>query len=169
MELSAEDFRKLFTEGGSKVTAKGRPVIDLLGLYGSTDIIKKGNRKVMNATPVHDAQGNKLADSKWEYRCKNTMEDAGLKFEFQKKFLLLPTTRQQGMRTLKKRTWAPDFVFEDHQIVADAKGHITEMARIKIQLFLYLYPGWKVYLIITPSDLFTFINQIKQIKHGENS
>jgi hypothetical protein len=53
-------------------------------------------------------------------------------------------------------------VFEDLKIVADAKGFITDMARIKIQLFAWLYPDWEVFLIKNKNDLQELITKIKQ-------
>lgn len=129
---------------------------------------KTQNRKVRNAQKQYDEHGKKIADSKWELTCLRKMQYEGIgNFEMWKEFDLLPTIRGEFLkRTLKKRTWTPDFVFDDLKIVADAKGHITEMARIKMQIFLWVYPEWEVYLIQNREELMNFIYKVKQ-KRGE--
>lgn len=165
MKLSAEEFKALFAKAGNKMTAKGRPIIDLSLIKETAESLPKANRRVLNANKVVDLQGNVLADSKWEHRCKSVLEDAGLEFEFQRRFELLPTVRDKKTGTLRARKWTPDFCFERFKIVADAKGYMTEMAKIKVHLFLHFYPEWDVYLLKNKSDLFTFINYIKQIQN----
>ena len=177
MKLTAAEFSKLFKESGSKVSPKGRPIIDLevkpegsiktgyktyIGTDGKSFVCEKTNRKVMNAVKVYDEQGVKQADSGWEYTCKQEMLNAGLEFEEQKKFLLLPTKKRTGLPTLKMRSWTPDFTFEKYKIAADAKGYVTEMARIKIHMFLVMYPDWSVVLIKNKNDLNTFIHKLKK-------
>lgn len=182
MKLSTDEFKKLFESSGRKMSSKGRPIIDLelksegskktgyktyIGTDGKSFVCEKTNRKVMNAVKVYDEQGVKQADSGWEYTCKQEMLNAGLEFEEQKKFFLLPTKKRTGLPTLKMRSWTPDFTFEKHKIVADAKGYVTEMARIKIHLFLHLYYDWDVVLLSDKSNLFTFINKIKQLENEQ--
>jgi hypothetical protein len=122
------------------------------------------NRKVRNAKKHYDENGVKIADSTWELSCKNTLLLHGIKFDFQKKFDLIPTIKRNWLkRTLAKRTWTPDFVFEDLKIVADAKGFITDMARIKIQLFAWLYPDWEVFLIKNKNDLQELLKKVKPL------
>lgn len=160
MKLSANQFRDLFAKSGYKTNSKGRPIIDIDGIYGEP------NKKVKNAKKVISPGGEVLADSKWEYHCKNELERHRIAFEFQKAFNLLPTVKTKP-NTLKKRKWTPDFVFAEHKIVADAKGHITEMARIKIHLFHIVYPDWEVVILKTKKDLSEFIDRMKQNKFSE--
>jgi hypothetical protein len=121
------------------------------------------NKKVRNAKKQFDHNGEKIADSKWELQCLRMLEMAGLKPEKQRAFEILPTTRDRGLkRTLGKRSWHPDFTFDDLRIVADAKGWITEMARIKIQLFLFRYFQWEVYQLKNEADVYELIQIIKE-------
>jgi hypothetical protein len=117
----------------------------------------------MSATKVYDDQGNKIADSKWEHTCTRMLNMACVAFEPQRKFEILPTVRGRGSKnTLARRTWTPDFTFEDLKIVADAKGWVTEMAKIKIHLFLHIYPQWEVYSLKTPKDVHELIQIVKE-------
>lgn len=158
MKMKASEFREKFLKAGAK-TVKGRPFIpeDVFGPDTT-------NRKVRNARKVYDEKGNVLADSKWEYTVLKMLETARLAFEKQRKFELIPTTRpiKNIGKTLSKRSWKPDFCFEKEKIVADAKGHTTEMARIKIQLFLHLYPGWDIWILKNKEDVFELIHHLKK-------
>ena len=122
------------------------------------------NKKVRNAKKHYDESGKKIADSTWELTCKNILTQHGISFQFQEKFDLIPTVKRSWLpRTLSRRTWSPDFVFPELKIVADAKGHITEMARIKVHLFCWLYPDWECYLIKTKKDLYSLIEKLKNV------
>jgi len=145
--LSAQEFRELFKASGSKVSSKGRPIIDIDKIYADPMAKPKGNRKVKNAEKVYGDDGEKLADSKWEYRIKSILDHQKIGYDFQRKFELLPTLRREGQKTMQKTTWTPDFTFEDVKIVADAKGHMTEMGWMKIKMFSYFYPDWDVIII----------------------
>lgn len=162
MKLSADEFRKLFAQGGGKMTARGRPIIDLEEIFKS-----RPNKKVIGATKVLGESGEVLADSRLEYSCKQIIEESGLEMEFQRSFDLLPTLKKSNMKTLRKRVWKPDFTFERHRLVADAKGHITEIARLKIHLFLYLYPDWIVVILKNKSDVYNLIKMLKD--HEQNN
>ena len=129
MKLTSGEFRALFKAGGGRVSGRGRPVIDLGAVYGGDGLGNVPvNRKVRNARKVLSSGGQVLADSQWEYRCRQVIEESGLVFVFQRKFELLPTVRTEGLGVLRKRTWTPDFTFEKEKVVADAKGFMTEMA-----------------------------------------
>lgn len=162
MKLSAEQFQELFQKSGGKMTSKGRPIINLEVLYGKPEKAFKGNRKVMNAMKVVDQEGRVLADSRWEYMCKEILKECNVDFTFQQKFELLPTIRRESLPTLRKRVWSPDFTFHRHKLVADAKGHITEVAKLKIHLFLYLYPEWDVVLLQNKNQLYNLIKNLKE-------
>ncbi len=129
---------------------------------------KTQNRKVRNAQKQYDEHGKKIADSKWELNCLRIMQYEGLdNFETQKEFELLPTIRSNCLeRTLSKRKWCIDFVFEDLKIVADSKGFTTEVARLKRHIFLHRYPDWEVYFLKDRRGLMNFIYKVKQ-KRGE--
>ena len=116
MKLSAEEFNRLFSKSGYKTNAKGRPVIDISLFADAGDVNMNINRRVLNASKVKDAEGNVLADSKWEYRCKGEMDDAGLRYDFQRSFELLPTLRAENFGTLRRRKWSPDFTFEEQDL-----------------------------------------------------
>ena len=147
-------FRKLLQQGEVK---KGRLV-----LPENTPI---ENQKVKGATPVYDGSGKKVADSKLENRVRNIFLTQGLKFKQGIKYDIIPTIRRECIgRTLRKRTWMPDFVFEDVKTVVDAKGHITEIAKIKIQLFLHLYPDWNVYIVSNNTEALNIAQKIKSLK-----
>lgn len=163
MKLSAEEFRRLFAQSGGKMTAKGRPVIDLESIYNP-----KENKKVRGAVQVLGDDGQVLADSKFEYACKQIIEESGLEMDFQRSFDLLPTIRREGLKTLRKRVWKPDFTFDRHRLVADAKGHITEIAKLKIHLFLYLYPEWKVVIFKNRNDVYNLIKTLKQYEQNNS-
>lgn len=163
MKLSAEEFKRLFAQSGGKMTAKGRPVIDLESIYNP-----KENKKVRGAVQVLGDDGRVLADSKFEYACKQIIEESGLEMDFQRSFDLLPTIRRKSSQTLRKRVWKPDFTFEKYRIVADAKGHITEVAKLKIHLFLYLYPEWDVVIFKNRSDVYNLIKTLKQHEQNNN-
>ncbi len=165
-KISSKEFQKIFKESGGILNSKGRPIISPHLLDKGTKKVpaQAENRRVKNATKVFDSEGKKIADSKWELKCKVAMEQAGLKFEFQKKFLLLPTMRRKGLkRALSKKSWTADFVFEDLKIVADAKGFMTDVAPITIKLFCFRYPEYDIYILNNKTDLYNFINEIKKM------
>ncbi len=163
IKIDAATFKKMLAESGGK-TRKGRPVIDALCL-DSMEEKDKGNRHVRGAKKVYDDKGNKLADSRWEYTCLQAIKGSGLWFEAQRKFLLLETRRSRGMaKTLRLRTWSPDFTFADHYIVADAKGFTTQIAKLKMHMFLDKYPEWDIYLLKNLNDLYNFINMLKRME-----
>lgn len=164
MELTSDEFKRIFSKSGHRMTPKGRPIIDPLLLTNGDSVLAKPNRKVKNAVKVFDAHGNVIADSGWEYLCRKEFENAGLVFDFKRSFGLLPTIKSEGLGTLRMRKWTPDFCFERHRIVADSKGHVTEMAKIKVHMFLFKYQDWSVFFLKNKSELFTFINYIKQIE-----
>lgn len=157
MKLSAYEFRKLFAQSGGKMTARGRPIIDISEIFSARE-----NKKVRGAKKVIGDSGEVLADSRLEYSCKLIIEESGLEMDFQRCFDLLPTIRREGLPTLRKRIWKPDFTFEKHHVVADAKGHVTEVAKLKIHLFLYLYPDWDVVILRNKNDVYNLIKTLKQ-------
>ena len=164
-KLTSEEFKQLWAKSGN-IMVKGRPV---LPDEVFENIPEKKNKRVMNAQKVYDGEGEKLADSKWEYRAMKMLEMAGVTFDAQQRFDLLPTTKSwKGHNTMRKRTWTPDFTFEDLKIVADAKGHITEMGKLKMQIFQYVYPDWKIWVLNKPTDVEKLIQYINERSKDEN-
>ena len=170
-QMTAKEFKEKWEKEGNKTNSKGRPILNQLQElplkskdsqdYSKSPLLE--NKKVRGATKVYDEKGVKIADSKWEYTCMRMLETAGLKPEKQRRFEILPTIKDRGCkRTLSKRTWSPDFTFEDLKIVADAKGWTTEMARIKMHMFLDKYFLWEVYVLKTEKDVYDLIEIIKE-------
>ena len=161
MKMDANTFRKMFAQSGGK-TRKGRPVIDSLYIKEH----EMGNRHVRGAKKVYDESGNKIADSRWEHTCLEALRSSGIPFDSQRRFKLLDKIRSKAMaKTLRSRTWTPDFTFEQYKIVADAKGFTTQVAKLKIHMFLDKYPEWDVVLLYNLNDLYNFINMLKRAEY----
>jgi hypothetical protein len=161
MKMDTATFRELFAKSGGQLK-KGRPVIDMSYMKQEKEPV---NKHVRGATKVYDDQGNKLADSKWEHKCLIAIKESGLPYSLQQTFGLLDKRISKGMnKTLRKRTWTPDFVFEKHKIVADAKGWTTQIAKLKIHMFLDKYPDWDIYVLKDLNDLYNFIAMLKRME-----
>lgn len=100
---------------------------------------KYGSRKVTTAT-------GQTFDSVREYRrfCElNLMQRAGVisDLQCQVKYELIPSQRVDGRVVEKACTYIADFVYQkDGQtVVEDAKGHKTEVYKIKKKLMLYVH------------------------------
>lgn len=100
---------------------------------------KFGSRKVTTAT-------GQTFDSVREYRrfCElNLMQRAGVisNLKCQVKYELIPSQRVDGRVVEKACTYIADFVYkkDGQTVVEDAKGHKTEVYRIKKKLMLYVH------------------------------
>ncbi len=161
MKMDADTFRELFAKSGGK-TIKGRPVIDSLFMEQK----EQGNRHVKNAKKVYNESGQKIADSRWEHTCHEALKASDIPFEPQRKFILLEKIRSKWMgKTLRTRSWTPDFTFEQFKVVADAKGFTTQVAKLKMHLFLEKYAEWDIVLLYNLNDLYNFINLLKRAQY----
>jgi hypothetical protein len=92
----------------------------------------KGNRKIKNATKI--SSGGVSFDSKLEKAMYDKLTLLGVRFEFKKKFVIIP-----GFVYLDKKvreiTWTPDFFFPDIELVLDTKGFPDAKFPIKLKLF----------------------------------
>jgi len=175
--VTAARFKEMWGKAGNKTNSRGRPILpcfdygaDLKGeSLGSLDG-PVANRKVRNAKKQFDINGDKIADSKWELQCLEMLEAAGLRPEKQRAFEILPAISGRGLkRALNKRRWHPDFTFPELKVVADAKGWVTEIARVKIHIFMDKYPGWAVYQLKTREDVYSFIDVVNyKYKNGRD-
>ncbi len=100
---------------------------------------KYGSRKVTTAT-------GQTFDSVREYRrfCElNLMQRAGVisDLKCQVKYELIPSQRVDGRVVEKACTYIADFVYkkDGQTVVEDAKGHKTEVYKIKKKLMLYVH------------------------------
>lgn len=100
---------------------------------------KYGSRKVTTAT-------GQTFDSVREYRrfCElNLMQRAGVisDLKCQVKFELIPAQRVDGRVVEKACSYLADFVYkkDGQTVVEDAKGHKTEVYKIKKKLMLYVH------------------------------
>ena len=173
VRLTAKEFLERWTKSGAKMSSKGRPIMPDLQEDGMSFPKSESaeeslthpqpNKKVRNAKKHYDETGKLIAHSTWELQCLRMLQMVGLEPEQQRAFEILSKVRGRGLkRSLGKRTWSPDFTFDDLKIVADAKGWTTEMARIKIHLFLEKYNEWEVYILKTEKDVYDLIEIIKE-------
>ncbi len=100
---------------------------------------KYGSRKVTTAT-------GQTFDSVREYHrfCElNLMQRAGViqDLKCQVKYELIPTQRVDGRVVEKACTYIADFVYKQNgqTVVEDAKGHKTEVYKIKKKLMLHVH------------------------------
>ncbi len=157
---TAEEWRRMNETGQIKVGKKGRlQEVPLPEDYKA--VLEKSkqpmlNKRVRNAQKVYDKDGKVLADSKLEYRLKSYLETLKIPFEFQRVFILCPKTKcKLTDKTIRPLTWKIDFVFNDRKLAIDAKGFVTEIAKIKYKVFKLTYPDWDIVFVKN-------INELKQ-------
>lgn len=145
---TAADFRKCLTTGEITVGKKGRlKEQELLPEFAK----HLDNKKVKNATKVYDGE-KKVADSRFEHRCKLWLDNNGISYELQPKVILVPqTTDKLTGKTIRAVTWTLDFKVGD--IYIDAKGFVTDVAKLKFKVFSHLFP-----------DKIAFVKSIKELE-----
>jgi hypothetical protein len=97
------------------------------------------NKKVRGSRKARAVDGT-LCDSRLEARAYSYFLAAGLRFEFQKRYPIIPTFKYRG-ETVGRMTWTVDFVFrggDGREILADTKGYATGEFKLKFKIFRYL-------------------------------
>ena len=151
-KMTAAEFKELHRTGVIAVKGKKLVAQQLLPEYE-----KMLNKKVKNATKVFHGD-KKIADSKFEHRCKMWLDNNGIKYELQPKITLIPkTTDKICGATIRAVTWTLDFKVNDTYI--DAKGFVTDVAKLKFKVFNHLFPH-KIAFVKSIKELETIINQI---------
>lgn len=99
----------------------------------------KGNKKIKNATKT-EAHGIKF-DSKLELYTWESLTNAGIRFEFQKCYVLQPgfTYRKEKIRPI---TLTVDFWLPELNVIVDSKGWKNDVAPVKYKMLKWhFYEG----------------------------
>lgn len=145
--MTAAEFRELQRTG--VIIAKGKRIKqqELTPEYEKC----LDNKKVKNATKVYEGD-KKVADSRFEHRCKLWLDNNGIEYELQPKIILIPkSTDKISGKTIREVSWTLDFKVKD--IYIDAKGFVTDVAKLKFKVFNYLFP-----------DKIAFVKSIKELE-----
>lgn len=145
--MTAAEFRELQRTG--VIIAKGKHIKqqELTPEYEKC----LDNKKVKNATKVYEGD-KKVADSRFEHRCKLWLDNNGIEYELQPKIILIPkSTDKISGKTIREVSWTLDFKVKD--IYIDAKGFVTDVAKLKFKVFNYLFP-----------DKIVFVKSIEELK-----
>lgn len=122
------------------------------------------NKKVKGATKV-EAYGLKF-DSKLELYMYDLLLDSGISFEFQTTFELQPKFKSSTGKTVRAITWRPDFVIEGYNIVVDTKGYATDVAKLKVKMFMKQNNHW-LFLVKNKKQANDFVLLLKNNKFKE--
>lgn len=94
------------------------------------------NKKVMNAKKVE--QFGLTFDSRLELYLYNALCDAGIDFEFQKKFELQPKFKYLG-ENIRPIVIIVDFYLTGRNKILDSKGWSTTISKLKYKLLKFLF------------------------------
>ena len=145
--MTAAEFQQLHRTGVISTKGKRIKTQELLPEYDKL----LDNKKVKNATKVYEGD-KKVADSKFEHRCKLWLDNNGIAYELQPKIILIPkSTDKISGKTIREVSWTLDFKVGD--IYIDAKGFVTDVAKLKFKVFNYLFP-----------DKLAFVKSIKELE-----
>ena len=180
--LTAEEFRRLLSDGSLRVGKKGR-IIEVHGDgkpevvdgkvmpkgffidYGQTElkgievIERSGNRRVVGAKKTVMGDGV-VADSKLEAYMRQLLVDADIDFDYQGKVIIQPACVYYG-RKIRPITWYPDFFLSKYNMFVDTKGYTTEVARLKIKMFKFCYDSSPLVLIRTRLEAESFVQVLQ--------
>jgi len=167
--MSAAEFQRMIQTGQISISKKGRvQASTLIPEYkkhlenNNEPMFKKGNQRVRNAKKIYGTDGELLADSKLEYKLKTWLDTNNIPYEFQQVFVLCETTKcLLTNKTIRSMTWKIDFVFPDKMLAIDAKGFVTEIAKLKYKVFKKLYPEWNIVFVKNIKELMYYLNEDK--------
>jgi hypothetical protein len=130
----------------------------------SNGVAVKDNRKIKSKKIVIDGME---FDSLLEGRCYVALRDAGIKFEVQKEFPIIPSFKYCG-KAIRPMRWTADYYLPDLNIVCEAKGLPNESFPLRLKMFMWRYSLEKgggepeVFLVKNSKEIGDFINYVKE-------
>lgn len=165
-EITAKEFKRLLETGQIEIGKKGRlketPLSPEYAHHlkkNNEPTLKTNNKRVNNAQKQYDSEGKCIADSKLELKVKTHLETLKIPFLFQVPFILTEKTKCNITgKTIRGCTWKIDFVFSERKLAIDAKGYVTEVAKLKYKFFKKIYPDWDIVFVKNINEINKIFN-----------
>ena len=123
----------------------------------------KGNKKIMNATPL-EFDGIKFR-SRLEAFTYRKLKESGINAEYEKHTYVLITPFEYAEEKIRACTYTPDFVNEKDKWIIEVKGWATDSFKIKWKMFKRLLADKKLNIdLYLPGNQKEVIETIEKIK-----
>ena len=148
MELTSKQLKELVD--------KGQLVPSKRGYRGVIPLPTETNKKVRNAKKTLHC--GILFDSQLEIAIFDYLKFHEIKFEQQKKYVLLEKFERHGKK-YREITWTADFYLSDYDVIIEGKGFETDRYKIVKKLFAYKYET-KVIIIKNKKEISIKLNEL---------
>jgi len=97
--------------------------------------VTKDKRKIKSIKTVIDGI---TFDSRLESCCYTELRDAGMKFEMQVPYEIIPPFIYKGKK-IRPMKWTPDFYIPSLNILIETKGMANESFPLRLKMFMYMF------------------------------